>query len=194
MPNLIYERVSTKSQDTKSQTPDLKRWEAAHGKARWFKDRFTGTTMERPSFASLMDAVSPGDTIIVWRLDRLGRTAKGLTALFEDLYRRKINLVSLKDGIDLATPAGRLMANVLASVAAYETEVRSERVRAGQAVARANGKHIGRTAGIHTPIKVTGDHRRLARQMQAEGKKIAVIARTLTLSRDTTYKILRDPS
>ena len=59
-------------------------------------------------------------------LDRLGRTAKGLTALFEDLVTRKVNLVSLKDGLDLSTPAGRLMANVLASVAAYETEVRSE--------------------------------------------------------------------
>ena len=66
------------------------------------------------------------------RLDRLGRTTKGLTALFEDLVDRKINLVSLKDGLDLSTPAGRLMANVLASVAAYETEVRSERVCAGR--------------------------------------------------------------
>jgi hypothetical protein len=62
--------------------------------------------------------------IVVWRLDRLGRTAKGLTALFEELVARKVTLISLKDGIDLLTPAGRLMANVLASVAAYETEIR----------------------------------------------------------------------
>jgi DNA invertase Pin-like site-specific DNA recombinase len=69
-------------------------------------------------------AASNVSTLIVWRLDRLGRTAKGLTALFDDLFQRKVNLISLRDGLDLSTPAGRLMANVLVSVAAYETEVR----------------------------------------------------------------------
>lgn len=59
-------------------------------------------------------------TIVVWRLDRLGRTASGLTKLFDELRARKVNLVSLRDGLDLATPAGRLMANVFASVAQYE--------------------------------------------------------------------------
>ena len=58
------------------------------------------------------------DTLVVWRLDRLGRTAQGLTSLFEDLIRWKVNLLSLKDGLDLVTPAGRLMANILAEVAA----------------------------------------------------------------------------
>jgi len=81
--------------------------------------------------------------IVCWRLDSLGRTAKGLTALFHELYERKVNLVSLKDGIDLNTPAGRLMANMLASVAQYETEVRAERVMAGQARARSQGKRWG---------------------------------------------------
>ena len=78
--------------------------------------------------------------VVVWRLDRLGRTAKGLTALFDDLTTRKIGLFSPRGSLDLSIPAGRLMANVLASVAAYETEVRAERVLAGQAAARASGK------------------------------------------------------
>ena len=78
-----------------------------------------------------------------WRIDRLGRTAKGLTALFDDLRERMVNPVSLKDGLDLSTPAGRLMADVLASVAQYETKVRGERVRAGQLVARKSGKRPG---------------------------------------------------
>src|SRR6202042_1988554 len=82
-------------------------------------------------------------SVVVWRLDRLGRTAKGLTALFEELRELGVNLVSLKDCLDLATPAGRLMACVLASVAAYETEVRAERVLAGQEAARAAGKKWG---------------------------------------------------
>ena len=94
--------------------------------------------MDRPGFERLMAAVRAGkvSTIVIWRLDRLGRTASGLTALFEDLRSREVNLVSLKDGLDLATPAGRLMANFLASVAAFETEVRAERVMAGLAAAR----------------------------------------------------------
>jgi DNA invertase Pin-like site-specific DNA recombinase len=90
---------------------------------------------------------------------RLGRTSAGLTALFDELVNRKVNLVSIRDGIDLFTPAGRMMAGVLASVAQYETEVRSERSMAGQAVARAKGKHMGRPAGISTPIKVNDDQR-----------------------------------
>lgn len=70
-------------------------------------------------------------------------TAKGLPALLEDLLQRKINLISIRDGIDLNTAAGRLMANVLASVGQYETEVRAQRVRAGQQAARRNGAKWG---------------------------------------------------
>jgi DNA invertase Pin-like site-specific DNA recombinase len=128
--------------------------------------------------------------LVVWRLDRLGRTAKGLTALFDDLTTRKINLVSLKDGLDLATPAGRLMANVLASVAQYETEVRAERIVAGQAVARAKGVRFGRPAGTGRPIKVTPEQEATIRRLKAEGKKLAGIARAVGLSRPTIYAVL----
>jgi len=143
----LYLRVSTRSQDTASQEPDLKRWAEEHKDqpARWYRDRFTGKTMDRPGFGKLMDDLGAGkvERVVVWRLDRLGRTAKGLTALFEDLLARKVDLVSLKDGLDLETPAGRLMAHVLASVAAYGTEVRAERIYAGQAAAREAGKTWG---------------------------------------------------
>ncbi len=97
----------------------------------------------------------------------------GRTFSWPDLF--KINLLSLKDGLDLSTPAGRLMANVLASVAAYETEVRSERVRAGQDVAWAAGKHLGRPAGIRKPVKVTREQDTLVRRMRTEGEPIASI-------------------
>src|SRR4051812_17226493 len=127
MANHIYTRVSSRSQDHRSQIPDLKAWESANGKARWHRDTFTGKTMDRPGFTRMMQAIRDGDTLVIWRIDRLGRTASGLTKLFDELIRRRIRLVSLKDGLDLSTPAGRLMANMLASVAAYETEVRSER-------------------------------------------------------------------
>jgi len=142
----VYVRVSSKQQDQRSQEPDLKRWvDAQEEEVVWYRDKFTGRTMQRPGMDRLLKAINSGQvsTIVIWRLDRLGRTAKGLTALFEDLRAKSVGLVSLRDGLDLATPAGRLMANVLASVAAYETEVRAERVLAGQAAARAAGKKWG---------------------------------------------------
>jgi DNA invertase Pin-like site-specific DNA recombinase len=148
--------------------------------------------MERPGWLKLAKDIEAGKVrnLACWRLDRLGRTAKGLTALFEDLVARKVNLVSLKDGLDLSTPAGRLMANVLASVAAYETEVRGERIRAGQEVARAKGKHLGRPSGIRTPVKVTREQDALIRRMKAAGERIASISRATGLSRVTIYRVL----
>jgi len=193
----IYERVSGRAQDTASQEPDLKRWaESQNGPVVWYRDKFTGKTMDRPGWNKLAKDIEAGKVakLACWRLDRLGRTAKGLTALFEELVTRKVNLVSLMDGLDLSTPAGRLMANVLASVAAYETEVRSERVRAGQEVARTAGKHMGRPAGIRTPVKVTREQDTLVRRMKSEGEPIASIARATGLSRVTIYRVLDRPA
>src|SRR5271170_5600702 len=119
----IYLRVSSRQQDQRSQEPDLKRWvKAQEGEVVWYRDSFTGKTMNRPGMDKLLADVREGKvgSVVVWRLDRLGRTAKGLTALFEELRELGVGLVSLKDGLDLSTPAGRLMANVLASVAAYD--------------------------------------------------------------------------
>ena len=144
----IYMRVSTRAQDMAAQEPDLKRWAAAHDDSVvWYRDTFTGKSMDRPGWNKLTDAVHSGKIakVVVWRLDRLGRTAKGLTALFEELAQKKVNLISLRDGIDLHTAAGRLMANVLASVAQYETEVRAERVRE---VGR-----FGRQQHLHQPVR-----------------------------------------
>ena len=142
----IYLRVSSKQQDHASQLPDLERWAAAHdGQVVWYRDKFTGKTMDRPGMEKLLADLRAGlvERIVVWRLDRLGRTTRGLCQLFDELGERKVDLVSLKDGFSLASPAGRLHARILASVAEYETEVRAERVAAGQAVARRKGKRWG---------------------------------------------------
>lgn len=190
----VYARVSSRAQDTASQETDLKRWAGGQdAEVKWYRDQFTGKTMDRPGFQKLMKAVREGkvSTVVVWRLDRLGRTAKGLTELFEDLAGRKVNLVSLKDGLDLATPAGRLMANVLASVAQYETEVRAERIVAGQAIARERGVKFGRPKGTGKRIKVTPEQEETVRRLKAEGKPIAVIARAVGLSRPTIYSVLK---
>ena len=123
----IYLRVSSKQQDTRSQEPDLRRWADAQGEGvKWYRDKYTGKTMDRPGWRKLEADLRAGKVarIVVWRLDRLGRTAKGLPALFDELRTRNVPLVSLREGLDLATPSGRLMAHVLASVAEYETELR----------------------------------------------------------------------
>lgn len=191
----IYLRVSTKWQDTKSQEPDLKRWAEANcdQPVLWYRDKFTGKSMDRPGWNKLQAAIERGEVglVVCWRLDRLGRTAKGLTALFADLSERKVNLVSLKDGLDLSTPAGRLMANVLASVAQFETEVRAERVLAGQAAARAAGRTWGGSVKGRL-LTVTPEQINLVHTLKGEGAKITAIARATGLSRPTIYRVLRE--
>jgi DNA invertase Pin-like site-specific DNA recombinase len=190
----VYIRVSSKRQDTASQEPEVRRYLAANGleEARVYRDKFTGRTMERPGFQKLLAVIRSGEVknVIIWRLDRLGRTAKGLSDLFAELNTRKVNLVSLKDGLDLSTPAGRLMGHVLASVAQYETEVRAERVLAGIEAARERGVRLGRPAGVHTPVKVTLEQAAQVRRLSGEGKGVTLIARAVGLSRPTVYRIL----
>lgn len=188
----IYLRVSSKSQDLRSQEGDLKAW--AKGQRLpvvWYRDKFSGKTMDRPGWTKLAAALGRGEVsaVCVWRLDRLGRTAKGLTALFADLQTLKVNLVSLKDGIDLSTAAGRMMANVLASVAQYENEVRSERILAGQAAAKAAGKTWGGSKP-GTRIRLTVEKERMIRAMKKAGESVAAIARATELSRPTVYAAL----
>lgn len=190
----IYVRVSSRTQDTRSQIPDLQRYAASEPEpVRWYDDKFTGKTMVRAGWQKLEAAIHRGEVsrLVVWRLDRLGRTARGLTALLEELQQRKVGLISLREGLNLSTPAGRLMAHVLASVAQYETEVRGERVRAGQAAARAQGKRWGGSEKGRR-LKVTDLHIETIRRLKAEGAAVAAIARTLGLSRPTVYSVLEE--
>jgi len=119
----------------------------------------------------------------------LGRTAKGLLTLLDDFQTLGVGFVSLREGFDLGTAAGRLMAGVLASVAAYETEVRRERQIAGIAKAKAEGRTWGgRQAG--TRIRLTVEKERLIIQLHGEGKPVAAIARCVGLTRKTVYRAL----
>ena len=192
----VYVRVSTRKQDTRSQEPDLKRWIEAYADGtpvKWYRDKATGKTMDRPGWNRLEAAIDAGNVsaLVVWRLDRLGRTASGLTALFEKLTARKVNLVSIKDGVDLSTAAGRLIANVLASVAAYENEVRSERIVAGQNAARDAGKRWGGSVKGRR-ITVSCEQAEAVQRLRHEGVKVAAIARATGLSRPTVYRMLSE--
>jgi len=163
----------------------------AYGPVTWFKDTFTGRSMNRPGMDRLVEQLRAGrlERIVVWRLDRLGRRTKGLCQLFDELTERKVDLVSLKDGFSLASPAGRLHARILASVAEYETEVRAERVAAGQMVARRNGKTWGGSKKGWR-WKVSDDQQAAILEMHGTGKPITQIARITDLSRPTVYRVL----
>lgn len=192
MTTALYLRVSSQSQDIRSQEPDLQTWAKAQAEpVTWFKDKFTGTQMTRPGLDKLLAEARAGkiSRVVVWRLDRLGRTARGLLALLDELQALGVGFVSLREGIDLATPAGRLMLVVLAGVSQYETEVRRERQLAGIAKAKAEGKRWGgRKPG--TRIRLTQEKEALIRQLHAEGKAVAAIARLVGLSRKSVYKAL----
>ena len=192
----IYLRVSTRRQDLRSQEPDLVRWVTAYAEdtpVTWYRDKATGRTMDRPGWKRLEAHIDSGNvvSVVVWRLDRLGRTASGLTALFDKLVTRKVNLVSVRDGLDLVTPAGRLVANMLASVAAYENEVRAERILAGQAAARAAGKRWGGSKKGRR-LTVTEEQVAAVKRLHDEQTPIAAIARATGLSRPTVYSVLAD--
>jgi DNA invertase Pin-like site-specific DNA recombinase len=188
----IYVRVSHRDQSHASQMPDLERWAEAHdGPVEWFRDTFTGRTMDRPGMSKLNDELRAGRLcrIVVWRLDRLGRTTRGLCQLFDELRERKVDLVSLKDGFSLDSPAGRLHARILASVAEYETEIRRERVLAGQQVARRKGKTWGGSEKGWR-WKVSDEQVAAIKEMKAARTPIAKIARITGLSRPTIYRVL----
>jgi len=190
----IYVRVSSKKQDHKSQIPDLKQWaESQTAPVKWYNDKFSGKTMRRPGWEKLEGDLRAGkiSKLVCWRLDRLGRTARGLLGLFDELQQRKVDLVCVVGGVmGLDTPEGRLMAGMVAQFAEYDNEVRSERVRAGQAVARANGKRWGGSKpGVRK--KVTPTQEKMIRRMKQEGEKVAAIAQAVGLSRPTIYDVLR---
>ena len=190
----VYIRVSSDKQTHRSQVAELDRWKTANPDVavREYRDKLTGKTMDRPGWNKLWADVQAGkvNRIVVWRLDRLGRTAAGLTALFDALQARSVGLLSLRDSLDLSTPSGRLMANVLASVASYETEVRAERVRAGIAAAKAEGKTWGgRKDGCRN--KETAAKVDAVRKLHHAGESVSAIARTTGISRPTIYSILK---
>ena len=190
----VYVRVSTVGQDHASQLPDLERWvESNNGSSKWYRDKASGRSMDRPQMGRLLDALRAGklERIVVWRLDRLGRTARGLCELFDELRDRKVDLVSLRDGFNLNSPSGRLHARILASVAEFETEVRAERVRAGQAAAKSRGKTWGGSKPGHYN-KVTSEQVGAITRMVRNGEKISRVARITGLSRPTIYRVLRN--
>src|SRR5688572_6647420 len=146
----IYCRVSTAEQTCDNQLIELRRYVEARG---WVGTEFvdtgwSGTKDRRPALDALMKDAKRRrfDVLVVWRLDRLGRNLKHLVTLLEDLQAIGVGFISLNEGIDLGTPAGRLQLHIVAALSEFERCRIQERVRAGLARVRASGKRLGRPA------------------------------------------------
>jgi DNA invertase Pin-like site-specific DNA recombinase len=178
-----YTRVSTVSQTLDQQNEAL----AAAKVTKSFSDIMSGARDDRPGLAALMEYVRRGDTVVVWKLDRLGRNTLHILETVKALTGRGVILVSVTDGIDSSTAAGRMMIGVLGSLAEYERELTSERTALKRAASRANGTKFGRPRKVDDVKNIT-----TARRMKADGHTGKDIAKYLGVSRATLYRYLTD--
>lgn len=176
-----YARVSTADQSLGLQEDALR----AAGCARIWTDTASGALTTRPQLDALLDALLPGDTLVVWRLDRLGRSMGHLVTTIDALAERGVGFVSLTEGIDTTTATGRLVLGIFASLAQFERELIRERTKAGLAAARERGSKPGRPSVV-TPEKLTA-----ARALLHEGATITDAAKAVGLSRPTLYRHLQ---
>jgi DNA invertase Pin-like site-specific DNA recombinase len=176
-----YARVSTRGQDLALQLEEL----TACGCARIFQDVGSGTIRRRPQLDACLEYLRPGDTLVVWRLDRLGRSLRHLIEVVAGLETAGVAFRSLRESMDTRTAAGRLQLHMFGALAEFERELIRERSQAGREVARAAGRLGGR------PRKMTDEKRETALAMRERGDMtMSQIARALEVGRTTLYAYL----
>jgi DNA invertase Pin-like site-specific DNA recombinase len=176
-----YARVSTADQNADLQVDALRK----AGCAKVFVDQASGSLAERPQLNAALDYLRPGDTLVVWRLDRLGRSLRHLVDTVMGLQERGVGFRSIRESIDTTTPGGRLVFHLFAALSEFERDLIQERTHAGLAAARARGR-VGGRKPVLTPEKAAA-----ARKMYDAGEMpISEIARVLGVSRATLYRHL----
>lgn len=181
-----YGRVSTKDQTTENQRLEI---EAAGYKVDyWFTDEgVSGKThaTQRPQFVAMLDKIRDRETLVVSKLDRLGRDAEDVLRTVRTLAERKIEVVVLQLGkLDLGSSAGKLMLTMLAAVASMERDLLVERTQSGLARAKAEGKILGR------PTKTTPAQRDEMKNKYAAGETVSALARTYAISRASVLAVV----
>jgi DNA invertase Pin-like site-specific DNA recombinase len=178
---IAYARISTSSQVDDLQNDQL----VAAGCRRVFSDTASGALDRRPELDRCLDHLREGDTLVVYRLDRLGRSLRNLISLIEELEQRGVGFRSLTENIDTTTPGGKLIFQIFGALAEFERQLIIERTKAGLAAARARGRVGGRPRALsETQIQV-------ARSMYEAGEHtVQAIAETLGVSRKTIYRAL----
>jgi DNA invertase Pin-like site-specific DNA recombinase len=177
-----YARISTIEQNADVQLRALQR--AGVERKNIFKDEIPGATTKRPAVLRCLKKLQEGDTLIVWKLDRLARTLRDLIAMIEDFDRRGINFRSLTEEIRTTTPAGKLTFHIFAALAEFERGIIIERTREGMEAARARGVKSGPKPKLSRQQK---DH---ARKLTADGKRREDVADLFKVSRATLYRAL----
>ena len=176
-----YARVSTLDQNPAPQLDALR----DAGCGRIFEDRASGARSDRPGLAEALGWMREGDTLVVWRLDRLGRSLPQLVATVKTLEERGFGLRSLTEGIDTASASGTLVFHVFGALAQFERDLTRERTMAGLAAARARGRRGGR------PVKLTPELRRRAEAMLRDTKGypfVSDVIRSLPVGRTAFYR------
>ena len=180
-----YARVSTDDQNLALQHDAL----TAAGCAKIYEDRKSGAKAERPGLALALEVARAGDSLVVWRLDRLGRSLKDLITLAESLERREVGLKSLKEALDTGSSGGRLIFHMFGALAEFERDLIRERTRAGLVAARARGRRGGR------PKLLTPEKRRLVVQLyRAKEHTIGEICRLMGISKPTLSSSVAEAS
>jgi DNA invertase Pin-like site-specific DNA recombinase len=177
-----YARVSTEDQNLSLQLDALR----AAGCSRVFCDEgISGITRSRPALDRVLANLQRGDTLVTWKLDRLGRSLAHLIQIIDGLRRRRIGFCSLSEAIDTATPGGKLVFHVLGALAEFERELIAERTKAGMAAAKARGVTLG------CPTKLTaGETERAGREIVAGGD-VEEVARRFGVSPVTLARALK---
>ncbi len=186
MPRLIgYARVSTHDQDTALQLDALQ----AAGCAQVFEEKASGKSAgkaSRPQLHAMLEGLEPGDTVVVWKLDRFARSTRDALKLIEELEARGCAFRCLTQPIDTSGPAGRLLLTILAALAEFEVGMISERTRAGLQAAKERGRSPGRPKALRGPI------RRQAEWLLEAGESQADVARSLRVSEATVHRLARE--
>lgn len=190
MNTAIYIRVSTEGQRTDSQELELKRYCRQRGwsKLTIFTDKISGAKTSRPQLDKLMQEVRGGSVarLVVYKLDRLGRSLTHLALILDELNRLRVPLIASSQGIDTSddNPAGRLQLGVLMAVAEFERGIIKERVNAGLAAAKARGVQLGRPATINgRAVEI--------QKLKAKGLGLRAIARQLKMPPSSVHKALQ---
>ena len=173
-----YARTSTAEQNIGLQLSSL--MEA--GCEKLYQDQISGTKINRPGLAMALEVLRKDDTLVVWKLDRLGRTVKGLIDLVNQLQQKGIHFKSITDNVDTTTPSGRFFFHMMASLAQMERELIAERTKAGLAAAKAQGRIGGRKRKM-TQSKIDS-----AKQLLAAGTLPKDVAQNLGVSIPTLYR------
>ncbi len=174
-----YARVSSDDQSRDLQRDALRQ----AGCERIYEEKESGGKVDRPELLRLMEALRAGDTLVVWRLDRLGRSLKHLIETVEQLEAMKVGFQSVTEAIDTTTSGGKLVFHIFASLAEFERTLIRERTRAGLKAARARGRQGGR------PMTLSEDKRRMAQALRDDPKQsVASICKALGITRTTFYR------